>query len=174
MLTLRETTLFFVCLVAIPRSTSELHTCPSSKYYSKLTSMFFVSQTPGEMLNPFHAAGLFLYPLKTPENLWFCDVFRVYRKKPVAGKFVYNSRTNYDMTRYIEQRLIVTIKLWCNEKISMQLTLSGPNPGRREEIKLNFYFLTSLWCFKRFYEDPKGLHETFWGTTKKCENKNLT
>ena len=23
-----------------------------------------------------------------------------------------------------------------------------PNPGRREKIKLNFYFLTSLWCLK--------------------------
>ena len=38
------------------------------------------------------------------------------------------------------------------------------------KIKLNFYFHTSLWCLKKFYE---GLHKTFWGTTKKCENKNL-
>ena len=49
-----------------------------------------------------------------------------------------------------------------------------PNPGRREKIKLNFYFYTSLWCLKRFYEGLKGLHKTFWGTTKKCENKSLT
>ena len=41
------------------------------------------------------------------------------------------------------------------------------NPGRREKIKINFYFHTSLWSLKRFYE---GL----WGTTKKCEDKNLT
>ena len=27
---------------------------------------------------------------------------------------------------------------------------SRPNPGRREKIKLNFYFLTSLWCLKTF------------------------
>ena len=26
-------------------------------------------------LNPFHATGLFRYPLKTSENLWFSDVF---------------------------------------------------------------------------------------------------
>ena len=44
------------------------------------------------------------------------------------------------------------------------------NPERREKIKLNFYFHTSLWCLKRF----KGLHKTFWGTTKKCDNENLT
>ena len=44
------------------------------------------------------------------------------------------------------------------------------------EIKteLNFYFHTSFWCLKRFYEGLKGLHKTFWGITKKCENKNLT
>ena len=32
---------------------------------------------------PFHVIGLFLYPLKT-ENLWFPNVFREYREKPVA------------------------------------------------------------------------------------------
>ena len=54
---------------------------------------------------------------------------------------------------------------------------SRPNPGRRKKIKSNFYFHTSLWCLKIFYEGLKGLkglHKTFWGTTKKCENKNLT
>ena len=31
-------------------------------------------------VNPFHATGLFLYPLKRTENLWFLDVFRGHRK----------------------------------------------------------------------------------------------
>ena len=56
----------------------------------------------------------------------------------------------------------------------LRVNHSRPNPGRREKIKLNFYFQISLWCFKRFYEGLKGLHKTFWRTTKKCENKNLT
>ena len=38
---------------------------------------------------------------------------------------------------------------------------SRPNPGRREKIKLNFYFHTSLWCLKRFYEGLKSLHKDF-------------
>ena len=43
------------------------------------------------------------------------------------------------------------------------------------KMKLNFYFHTSLWCLKRFYEGlNKGLHKTFSGTTKQCKNKNLT
>ena len=28
------------------------------------------------VLNAFHATGLFRYPLKTSENLWFSDIFR--------------------------------------------------------------------------------------------------
>ena len=64
-------------------------------------------------------------------------------------------------------------------KLSYTSLLSLPVPCISEsfteiEIKLNFYFYTSLWCLKRFYEDFQGLHETFWGTTKKCENKNFT
>ena len=43
-----------------------------------------------------------------------------------------------------------------------------------EIIKLNFYFHTSLWCLKRFYEGFKGFRKTFRGTTKKYKNKNLT
>ena len=34
----------------------------------------------GKKLNPFHAARLFLYPLKTSENLWFSQDLRGYRK----------------------------------------------------------------------------------------------
>ena len=33
--------------------------------------------------NQFHATGLFQYPLKTFENLWLSDDFRLYRKKPM-------------------------------------------------------------------------------------------
>ena len=29
------------------------------------------------------------------------------------------------------------------------------------KIKLNFYFHTSLWCLKRFYEGLKDLYKTF-------------
>ena len=29
-----------------------------------------------EFINPYYATGLFPYPLKTSENLWFSDVFR--------------------------------------------------------------------------------------------------
>ena len=35
-------------------------------------------------INLFHATGLFLYPLKKWENLWFSDILRRHRKRPVA------------------------------------------------------------------------------------------
>ena len=47
---------------------------------------------------------------------------------------------------------------------------SRPDPRRREKINLYFYFHTSLWCLKRFYED----HKPFWGSTKKCKTKSIT
>ena len=59
----------------------------------------------------------------------------------------------------------------------MVLTLKDPFISEsciEIKIELSFYFHTSLWCLKRFYEGLYGLHETFSGTTKKCENKTLT
>ena len=60
------------------------------------------------------------------------------------------------------------------EKLTIILTLLAPCISEScIKIKINsiFHFQTSLWCLKRFYEGFKGLHKTFWGNTKKCENK---
>ena len=35
-------------------------------------------------VNPYHAIGLLLYPMKTSDTQTFCSVFREYRKRPVA------------------------------------------------------------------------------------------
>ena len=57
----------------------------------------------------------------------------------------------------------------------LRINPSNYNSSRRDKINLNFfYFHTSLWCLERFYEDLKGLHKIFCGTTKKYENKNLS
>ena len=36
------------------------------------------------VINPFLANALFLYPLKRSKNLWFCNIFRRYRKRPMT------------------------------------------------------------------------------------------
>ena len=44
-----------------------------------------------KVFNPFHGIGLCSYPLKTSENCRFLDIFRGYRKKPVAWKMLTHS-----------------------------------------------------------------------------------
>ena len=39
-----------------------------------------------QLFNPFPVTSLFLYPLETSKNQKFSDVFRGYRKRPVAWK----------------------------------------------------------------------------------------
>ena len=57
---------------------------------------------------------------------------------------------------------------------AFHLTLPVPIPDKERKLTLNVYFHTSLWCLKRFYGVLKGLHKTFWGTTKKRQNKYLS
>ena len=48
--------------------------------------------------------------------------------------------------------------------VMMVLTLKDPFISEsciEIKIELSFYFHTSLWCLKRFYEGLKGLHKTF-------------
>ena len=51
------------------------------KSWTHLTPIFHQIKTN---TNPFDASSFFLYPLKTCKKLWFCDVSRSYRKRPVA------------------------------------------------------------------------------------------
>ena len=68
--------------------------------------------------------------------------------------------------------LSVSWKIWSN--ISKEnLNPSQPNPGRREKINLSLYFHSSLRCLKVFMKAFKVLIKPC-GTTKKCENKNLS
>ena len=75
---------------------------------------------------------------------------------------------------YCRRTEYLNFKGWLWLKHYFHFNPSRPNPGQKEKIKLNFYFHTSLWCLKRFYEGLKGFHKTFWDTTKKCEKKKLT
>ena len=49
----------------------------------KWASSVVLNKENVQHINPFNATGLFLYPLKTSENLLFSDVFREYRKGPL-------------------------------------------------------------------------------------------
>ena len=66
---------FYKTTWACQMSTIKLH---------KIDALFEVIQLLLVIINPFHATGLFLYPLETLKNLWFPDVFKRYNKRPVG------------------------------------------------------------------------------------------
>ena len=80
------------------------------------------------------------------------------------------------LKKIVSLLLIVTAKLpkLSDNSNKGDFNPSIPIPDDEKKINLNFYFRTSLWYLQRFYEGLKGLHKTFWGTTKKYENKNLS
>ena len=60
-------------------------TRPSAgKIWSSICMQDSVKSILHYQINPFYATGFFRYPLKTTENQRFSDVFRGYRKRPVA------------------------------------------------------------------------------------------
>ena len=61
-------------------------------------------------------------------------------------------------TKLKEVQDVAAIFITRFEDIFENFNPSRPDPGQREKINLNFYFHTSLWCLKRFYE---SLHKTF-------------
>ena len=62
--------------------------------------------------------------------------------------------------------MVLTTKIWENtdqEKLRIwtlftQCYPSRPDSGKKEKINSNFYFHTSLWRIKRFYEGLKDVH----------------
>ena len=52
-------------------------------FYSK-EAFWTLKRDKFAMINLFHTTDLFQYPLRTTENQIFSDVFRGYRKRPVA------------------------------------------------------------------------------------------
>ena len=54
-----------------------------------------------KLVKPFHATGLLLYPPKTPENQKFSDIFKGYRKRPVAGNKL-RSNVVYVLSRNVK------------------------------------------------------------------------
>ena len=78
-------------------------------------------------------------------------IFRLTRAPLLQSKYLLrNNSLSINLRSKINNfRVILT-----NQSIikSFVFNPSRPNPERRENIKLNFYFQISLWCLKRFYE----------------------
>ena len=114
------------CLVSIWKATSGWNWLIKLPYCWLWIGIF-------RLVNPLRATGLLLY-LKTSENKRFSDIFRRYKRRPVARNGLCLRRRN-----------VTTYAI-----ISLTLPVPCTSGGL------------------------KDLHKTFWGTTKKCKNKNLT
>ena len=65
---------------------------------------------------------IFFYTLKTSKNIWFSDVSRVYRKRPVA-------RNGW--------KLLHVLRSYLNHTISFGKIYSKTKQSKRQEVKLN-------------------------------------
>ena len=106
----------------------------------------------------------------------YCRIFFKYGKNNMVEQWNF---TKFVVIWTIFQLKSRKLHKYCKRLFQISFYLTLPVLCISEsciEIKINlsFYFHTSLWCLKRFYEGLKGLHKTFWGATKKCENKNLS
>ena len=97
------------------------------------------------LFNPCHVTGLFLYTLKTSENQRFSDVFRGYRKRPVAWNRLMRRSTYFSL---------ISILFEVEGIDKFVLVICGGN-GEIIEMKwkLSNYFVISV-----EYYLPKTMH----------------
>ena len=82
-----------------------------SKNWFKIVDLRFVQMSA--YINPFRTMVLFLYPLKTSENLCFSDVFGGYRNRPVAWNWLKISQgVSLLVISLYWKNLRLTMKMW--------------------------------------------------------------
>ena len=72
---------------------------------------------------PFHASGLFIYPLKTSGNQRFADIFREYRKVPVAQNRLIEKGGDHAEIFY--EPLLRNVVKW-SDTLCSKLTIKTP------------------------------------------------
>ena len=92
---------------------------------------------------------------------WYGDLVRFWLgANREYGLKIGGSSSQGAMSRFLAWAHVKTL-----DHVSFYINPCRPNTGRREKIKLDFYFHASFWCLKRFYQCPKGLlghHKQGW------------
>ena len=104
-------------------------------------------------INPFHATGLFRYPLKTSENQRSSDVFRWYRKRLVAWNGLKRSR---GMEEAAKNLWVATLYCWGELEQTMRKVAQAIRTSSVQHIELGKY-----WCNKDF-EDLDNILWLLW------------
>ena len=102
-------------------------------------------------------AKILLFNYVFLQHLFFKNDAHKYLQLQKQRNGNYHSSLKSMILTYIEHDILKLIETLFKSKFNH----SHPNPGRRVKSNLNFYFHTSLWSLKRFYEGFKGLHKTF-------------
>ena len=90
-----------------------------------LPTIYFL-KTFNLLVDPFHATGLSLYPLKISENLWFSDFFRDYRKKLVGHEIRMKLVKKSYWNGCVEHTINATVKRYTNTYVLL-LVLAEEN-----------------------------------------------
>ena len=113
-------------------------------------------------INPFHATCPFRYSLKT-ENLWFSDVFRGYRKRPVAWNGLINFFSPWNISlksislrhdcKFAENNIYGVIQEWnVRMKFFNRFTFRlGSNQSGSFKIALKSSSLFFYWWLLQFH-----------------------
>ena len=105
---------------------------------------------------------IYAYAVQQPEHDWymktgkdtFVSIRKIHEKFDITTWLLlpqFHAVTGCDRVSYffnVSKRVVF-------ERASSGITTfnpSRPNPGRIEKINLNFYFHTTLWCLKKFFE----------------------
>ena len=113
------------------------------------------------LFNPYHATGLLLYLLKTSGNQRFFDVFRLYKKRPVAWNGLMITRRSCITSNNASILWIFMVDIWHAQvhlyKWSESLSLEGPYPY----VSLPYHLKLPV-CFVRkfFLPQPINLHQS--------------
>ena len=108
-------------------------------------------------VNPFHATGQFLYPLKILEDLWFSDIFRGYRNRPVASNEL---MCRVDMMRYLLKYHCRNIKETVSyETLLLESVYFSLCPNKLKFTDFLFTRLETVYRLKKYY--PRSVWESF-------------
>ena len=96
-------------------------------------------------INPFNVNVLFLHPLKTPEYLWFSEVFRGYRIRKLAWKGLTHFMSLASF--YTPCKHYKILCFLCFKGIQKEASDMILNSHARDLNKLNSYFLKYFLSF---------------------------
>ena len=135
---------------------------PSEVFYEK-TVFLEILQNPQEntctRVSFFKVAGLWNFIRKeTLAQVFSCEFLRTPFLQNTSGRLLLSMKYSISNTSFHFRHMFLLLACSSQSHTTSCSNLTShywinryrPNSGRREKIKLNFYFHTSLWCLNRF------------------------